>query len=107
MDSEIARHGQLTPHQMYEVVKKYGTYVAHNKCLKEKSASLHIGQQRASAQTSGYKPHFHKTTAFATSVEGSTDTALAEQEHSLPEDNDHSEVEPTRKGMKDCTSPAS
>ena len=33
LDSEIARHGQLTPHQMYEVVKKYETYVAHNKCL--------------------------------------------------------------------------
>ena len=28
LDSEIARHGQLTPHQMYEVVKKYETYVA-------------------------------------------------------------------------------
>ena len=25
LDSEIARHGQLTPHQMYEVVKKYET----------------------------------------------------------------------------------
>ena len=23
LDSEIARHGQLTPHQMYEAVKKY------------------------------------------------------------------------------------
>ena len=27
LDSEIARHGQLTPHQMYEVVKRYETYV--------------------------------------------------------------------------------
>ena len=27
LDSEIARHGQLTPHQMYEAVKKYETYV--------------------------------------------------------------------------------
>ena len=44
LDSEIARHGQLTPHQMYEVVKKYKTYVAHNKCLKGKSASPHSGQ---------------------------------------------------------------
>ena len=25
LDSEIARHGQLTPHQMYEVVKRYET----------------------------------------------------------------------------------
>ena len=33
LDSEIARHGQLTPHQMYEAVKKYKTYVACNKHL--------------------------------------------------------------------------
>ena len=39
LDSEISRHGQLTPHQMYEVVKKYETYVACNKCLKGKGAS--------------------------------------------------------------------
>ena len=25
LDSEIARHGQLTPHQMYKVVKRYET----------------------------------------------------------------------------------
>ena len=31
LDSEIARHGRLTSHQMYEAVKKYETYVAHNK----------------------------------------------------------------------------
>ena len=36
LDSEIARHSQLTPHQMYKVVKKYETYVAHNKCLEGK-----------------------------------------------------------------------
>ena len=41
LDSEIARHGQLTPHQMYEAVKKYKTYVACNKCLEGKSASPH------------------------------------------------------------------
>ena len=69
LDSEIARHGQLTPHQMYEAVKKYETYVAYNKCLEGKSARPHVGHQRAVVQTSGYKPHFHKTTAFATSVE--------------------------------------
>ena len=96
LDSEIARHGQLTPHQMYEVVKRYETYVAHNKCLKGKSASPHVGHQRAAAQTSGYKPHFHKTTAFTTSVKGSPDPALSEQEPSPPEDDDHLEVEPTQ-----------
>ena len=68
LDSEIARHGQLTPHQMYEVVKRFETYIAHNKCLEGKSASPHVGPQRAVAQTSGYKPCFHKTTAFTASV---------------------------------------
>ena len=96
MDSEIARHGQLTPHQMYKVVKRYETYVAHNKCLEGKSASPHVGHQRAVAQTSGYKPCFHKTTAFATSVEGSPDHALSEQGPSLPEDDDRLEGEPTQ-----------
>ena len=96
LDSEIARHGQLTPHQMYEVVKRYETYVACNKRLEGKSASPHIGHQRAVAQTSGYKPCFHKTTAFATSVEGSPDPALSEQGTSLPEDDDHLEGEPTQ-----------
>ena len=94
LHSEIARHGQLTPHQMYEAVKRYETYVAHNKCLEGKSASPHVGHQRAAAQTSGYKPCFHKTTAFATSVKGSPDPALSEQEPSLPEVGDHLEAEP-------------
>ena len=89
-------YGQLTPHQMYKVVERYETYVACNKRLEGKSASPHVGHQRAVAQTSGYKPRFHKTTAFATSVEGSPDPALAEQEPSLPEDNDHLGGEPTQ-----------
>ena len=96
LDSEIARHGQLTPHQMYEAVKKYETYVACNKFLEGKSASPHIGHPSAVAQTSGYKPHFHKTTAFAASVEESLDPALSEQEPSHPEDDDHLVVEPTQ-----------
>ena len=49
LDSEIARHGQLTPHQMYEVVKRYETYVACNKRLEGKSASRNVGHQRAVA----------------------------------------------------------
>ena len=96
LDSEIARHGQLTPHQMYEVVKRYETYVAPNKRLEGRSTSPHIGHQRAAAQTSGYKPCFHKTTAFTTSVEESTDPALSEQGPSIPEDDDHLGGEPTR-----------
>ena len=96
LDSEIARHGWLTPHQMYEVVKKYETYVAHNKCLKGKSATPHTNHQRAVAQTSDYKPHFHKTTAFMASVEETTDPTPSESGPSLPEDEGHLEVEPTR-----------
>ena len=96
LDSEIARHGQLTQHQMYEAVKRYETYVACNKRLKGKGASPHVGHQMPVAQTSGYKSCFHKTTAFATSVEGTPDPALSEQGPSLPEDDDHLEGEPTQ-----------
>ena len=52
--------------------------------------------QRAVAQTSGYKPRFHKTTAFTTSVEETMDPAPSESGPSLPEDKDHLEVEPIR-----------
>ena len=98
LDSEIARHGQLTPHQMYKAVKKYETYVACNKRLEGKSASPHSGQQRAVAQTSGYRPHFHRTTAFAASVEETSDPALSEPGPSLPEDEDHMGGEATQEG---------
>ena len=73
---------------MYEAVKKYETYVAHNKHIEGKSASPHVGHQRAAAQTSGYKPHFHKTTTFTASVEESADPALSEQGPSIPGDDD-------------------
>ena len=98
LDSEIARHGQLTPHQMYEVVKKYETYVARNKRLEGKSASPHSGQQRAVAQTSGYRPRFHKTTAFMASVEETSDPALSEPGPSLSEDEDHMRGEAAQEG---------
>ena len=98
LDSEIARHGQLTPHQMYEAVKKYKTYVACNKRLEGKSTSPHSGQQRAAAQMSGYRPRFHKTTAFTASVEETSDPALSEPGPSLPEDEDHLGGESTQEG---------
>ena len=98
LDSKIARYGQLTLHQMYEVVKKYKTYVARNKHLEGKSASPHSGQQRAAAQTSGYRPHFHKTTAFTASVEETSDHALSEPGPSLSEDEDHMGGESTQEG---------
>ena len=85
LDSEIARHGQLTPHQMYEVVKKYKTYVARNKCLEGKSASPHHGHQRAAAINLASI----KTTAFTASIEETSDPALSEPGPSHPEDEDH------------------
>ena len=94
LNSKIARHGRLTPHQMYEVVKKYETYLARNKRLEGKSASPHTNHQRAVPQTSGYKTCFHKTTAFVASVEETTDSAPMELEPSLPEGEDRPEVEP-------------
>ena len=57
LDSEIAKNGgKLTPQQMYEAVKRYETYVAHNKRLEGKGTSLPASQQKATGHTSGYKP---------------------------------------------------
>ena len=41
---------------MYEAVKKYETYVAHNKRLEGQSSSPSTGQQKTAGQTSNYKP---------------------------------------------------
>ena len=69
LDSEIAKNGgKLTPQQMYEVVKRYETYVAHNKRLESKGASSSTTQPKANGHTSGYKPRFHKTTAFVATI---------------------------------------
>ena len=47
LDSEIAKNGgKLTPQQMYEAVKRYKTYVAHNKRLEGKGASSSPINQR-------------------------------------------------------------
>ena len=47
LDSEIAKNGgKLTPQQMYEAVKRYETYIAHNKRLKGKvPAHLPVNQR--------------------------------------------------------------
>ena len=69
LDSEIAKNGgKLTPQQMYEAVKGYETYIARNKRLEDKGASSPTSQLKATGHTSGYKPRFHKTTAFATTI---------------------------------------
>ena len=69
LDSEIAKNGgKLTPRQMYEAIKRYETYVARNKRLEGKGASSSASQPKATGHTSGYKPRFHKTTAFAATI---------------------------------------
>ena len=69
LDSEIAKNGgKLTPQQMYEAVKRYETYVARNKRLEGKGASSSTTQPKATGQTSGYKPRYHKTTAFSATI---------------------------------------
>ena len=93
LDSEIARRGPLTPHQMYEVVKKYETYVARNKRLEGQSPSPSTGQQKTAGQTSNYKPRFHKTTAFATKVEESEAQVDQRQEAQPTEEGNPSEAE--------------
>ena len=92
---------------MYEAVKKYEMYVAHNKHHEGKSASPHTNHQRTVAQTSSYKPCFHKTTAFMASVEETTDSAPSESGPSAPENEDHPEVDQPRKMMRGYLSPAS
>ena len=93
LDSEIARRGPLTPHQMYEAVKKYETYVAHNKRLEGQSSSPSAGQQKTSGQASNYKPRFHKTTAFAAKVEESETPVDQRQEAQPTEEGNPSEAE--------------
>ena len=69
LDSKIAKNGgKLTPQQMYEAVKRYETYVAHNKRLEGKGASSSTSQPKANGHTSGCKPWFHKTMAFAATI---------------------------------------
>ena len=86
LDSEIAKNGgKLTPQQMYEAVKRYETYVAHNKWLEGKGASSSAGQPKAAGHTSGYKPRFHKTTAFAATIPESEDDGPCRHESSSQE----------------------
>ena len=88
LNSEIARLGGLTPQQMYEVVKKYETYVARNKRLDGKGTSSSTSQQKATGHTSGYQPRFHKTTAFAATIgEAENDVHHSQESSPLEEVN--------------------
>ena len=94
LDSEMAkRNGHLTPQQMYEAVKKYETYVARNRRLDGRGASTSASPQKATGQSLGHKPRFHKTTAFVATAGGSNDGS----DHPLGEDSDPHEVQPPPK----------
>ena len=71
--------------------------MARNKRLDGKSTSTSVGQQKAAGQSSGYKPRFHKTTAFVATTGGPDDEADHPQGSSPYEDNDSHEVEPPPK----------
>ena len=107
LDSKITRHGQLTPHQMYEAVKKYETYVTCNKHFGGKSTSPHSGHQRAAAQTSGYRPHFHKTWPSRLQLKRLQTLLCLSQDPLFLKMKIIWEGSQPRKGMKDCTFQAS
>ena len=89
LDSEIAKNGgKLTPQQMYEAVKRYETYMARNKRLEGKGASSSTSQPKATGQTSGYKPRFHKTMAFAATIPEVEDDGPSHPESSPQEEAD-------------------
>ena len=94
LDSEIAKCGQLTPHQMCEVVKKYETYMAHKR-LEGRGSSPSASQPKTTGHAANYKPCFHKTTAFAATVE-EPEVDTDHQEPSLIGEADSQEVEPSQ-----------
>ena len=73
---------------MYEAVKRYETYVACNKRLEGKGTSSSASQQKATGHTLGYKPRFHKTTAFAATIAESEDNGPCHHESSSQEGAD-------------------
>ena len=86
LDSEIAKNGgKLTPQQIYEAVTRYEIYVARNKRLEGKGASSSTSQPKAAIHTSGSKPRFHKTTAFAATIPEVEDDGPGHHE-SLPQE---------------------
>ena len=98
LDSEMAkRDGHLTPQQMYEAVKRYETYVARNKRLDGKGAATLPSPPKTTSQSSGYKPQFHKMTAFVTTAGGPDNEADPSQGPSPSEDHGPLEVEPPPK----------
>ena len=107
LDSEIAKNGgKLTPQQMYEAVKRYKTYVAHNKRLEGKGASSSASQLKAAGHTSGYKPLFHKTMAFAATIPETEDGGPGRHESSPQGEPTPMAMSCPKKTTKGCSSPA-
>ena len=107
LDSEVAKNGgTLTPQQMYEAVKRYETYVAHNKRLECKGASSSTSQQKATGYTSGYRPRFHKTMAFAAMMAESRMMAIISKSPLLMKEPTPLELSHLRKMMRGCSFPA-
>ena len=107
LDSEVAKNGgKLTPQQMYEAVKKYETYMACNKRLEGKVASSSTSQQKATGHTSGYRPQFHKTMAFAATMAESEDDSHCLQESSPHEGTDSLGAESSQKDDEELFIPS-
>ena len=68
LNAEMSKCGCLTPQQMYDAVRNHEVYVSRNKHLE--GSSLYTGHPQAprASQGTSYKPHYQKTTAFATAV---------------------------------------
>ena len=71
--------------------------MARNKRLDGKGTGTSAGQQKTTSQSSGYKPRFHKATAFVATAGGPDDEASHPQDSSPYEDTDSQEVEPSHK----------
>ena len=94
LDSEMAkRDGHLTPQQMYKAVKRYETYVAWNKRLDGKGTVTSPSPPKTTGQSLGYKPRFHKMTAFVATAGGPDDESDPPQGPSPSEDHGPPEVE--------------
>ena len=88
---------------MYEAIKRYETYVARNKRLDSKGTSTSASQQKTTSQSSGYKPQFHKTTAFIATAGGPDDEAGHPQDSSPYEDTDSQPNFPARNPHEQST----
>ena len=89
LDSEVAKNGgKLTHQQRYEAVKRYETYVAHNKRFEGKGTSSSTSQPKATGHTLSYKPRFHKTMAFAATIAESEEDSPCRPESTSQEGAD-------------------